>query len=474
VRVLEQHQAECVRDVFHVAAFVRRHERDGGARRSGATGPADPVDVRLAVERHFEVDDRLDGVDVEAAGGDVGGDEHAVGARLEPFDRPQSIGLRAVGMQRGGTDARRHQLARQPVGTAFGGREHQGRAGRAPQIAHQPGRLLVAAKQLRLVRDRRRRRVADAQLHQLGRAHDLQREAHDFLGHRRGEEQRLPRSVGGQLRDDELHVRPEAHVQHAVRLVEHEDVEAGELGDTRAQVVHQPARRGDDDVDAGLEGLLLHVHADAAEDGGAAHRRVVPEPLDVVLDLDGEFARRREHEDAGRALARRVALEQPLHQWQQERRGLAGTGLGTGHQVVADHDGVEDGALDGRRLLEPPVLDAHDEVGLREEVGELAGLDVGRQGLELRQQLGVTGGGLRTCGRTTRTGPAAAGPGASFRTWTHSLSSVRSSVWSSIGSATSALLADTSSNSTVDSRSSSSSYKRVTGRCLIGPRGPFS
>ena len=49
-------------------------------------------------------------------------------------------------------------------------------------------------------------------------------------------------------------VGPEAHVHHAVGFVEHEDLELREVADVAAHVIEQPAGRGDDDVDAGLEG----------------------------------------------------------------------------------------------------------------------------------------------------------------------------------------------------------------------------
>ena len=75
------------------------------------------------------------------------------------------------------------------------------------------------------------------------------------------------------------------------------------VGVLLAHVIHQPAGRGDDDVDAGLEGALLRAHLDAAVDRRARERRVVREAVDFVLDLDGELARRREHQHA--ALARR-------------------------------------------------------------------------------------------------------------------------------------------------------------------------
>jgi hypothetical protein len=63
-------------------------------------------------------------------------------------------------------------------------------------------------------------------------------------------------------------------------------------------VIHQAARCGDDDVDAGLERTLLHAHLDAAVDRGAGDVRVVGETVDFVLDLHRELARRREDEDA--------------------------------------------------------------------------------------------------------------------------------------------------------------------------------
>ena len=60
----------------------------------------------------------------------------------------------------------------------------------------------------------------------------------------------------------------------------------------------KPSGRGDDDVDAGLERAFLHAHFDAAVDSRAGDGRVVREAVDFVFDLDGQLARRREHEDA--------------------------------------------------------------------------------------------------------------------------------------------------------------------------------
>ena len=60
------------------------------------------------------------------------------------------------------------------------------------------------------------------------------------------------------------------------------------------EVVEQAAGRGDEDVDAAAERLLLRRHADAAEDRGAGERRVPGEVGEVLVDLRRELARRRE------------------------------------------------------------------------------------------------------------------------------------------------------------------------------------
>ena len=158
----------------------------------------------------------------------------------------------------------RHQLARQPVGADLRAREDQHRSRRPPQVVDQPVDLLAVRDDLRAVRDRFGRRAALADLHVFRVAHDLEREPHHLVGHRRREEQRL--ADRRHAADDALHVGPEAHVHHAVGFVEHEQLDGAQVGVLLPHVIHQPARRGDDDVDARLERALLHAHLDAAVD----------------------------------------------------------------------------------------------------------------------------------------------------------------------------------------------------------------
>ena len=194
----------------------------------------------------------------------------------------------------------------------------------------------------------------------------------DLVRHRRREEQRL--ALGRQRVDDAPDVGPEAHVQHAVGFVEDQRLEAVELG-ARAHVIHQAAGRRDDERDAGGEGPRLRLHRRAAVDGHAADAGVVAEALDVVVDLDGQLAGRRQHQHAGAGrVGRRPGGvgggrggQQPIDQRQHERRGLAGAGLGAGDDVAAAADQRQHRRLDRRGVREAAVADARDQVGVEAE-----------------------------------------------------------------------------------------------------------
>ena len=76
-----------------------------------------------------------------------------------------------------------------------------------------------------------------------------------------------------------------------------------QIDEALAGEVEQAARRGDEDVDAVLQRLLLRVLADAAEDHRRAQRQVRAVGREALADLRGELARRREHEAADVAVA---------------------------------------------------------------------------------------------------------------------------------------------------------------------------
>src|SRR5258708_19885030 len=120
----------------------------------------------------------------------------------------------------------------------------------------------------------------------------------------------------------------EAHVEHPVGLVEHEDLKLVEPDMTLVHQVEEASGRGDQDVDAAGEGIDLRLLADAAIDEGLAQTKMLAIDAKAVGDLDCQFARRGEDEAArtaraGRALCRGPVAPEPPHHRQPEAPRLA-------------------------------------------------------------------------------------------------------------------------------------------------------
>ena len=70
-------------ELADVATLVCGDERDPDPLGTGPAGSPDAVHVRLAVVRRIEVDHVRDSGHIDAARGDIGGDEHVDRTRLE-------------------------------------------------------------------------------------------------------------------------------------------------------------------------------------------------------------------------------------------------------------------------------------------------------------------------------------------------------------------------------------------------------
>ncbi len=67
---------------------------------------------------------------------------------------------------------------------------------------------------------------------------------------------------------DARHRREEAHIQHAVGLIQHHAFNVAEIDIVPRHMVEQAARAGDDDFRAVAQRVLLRHHAHAAVDSG--------------------------------------------------------------------------------------------------------------------------------------------------------------------------------------------------------------
>ena len=226
------------------------------------------------------------------------------------------------------------------------------------QIARPDEMLEQRALGLRgyLVRELRygvRRGIALGDFDQLRRVQQLIGELLDFAGERRREQQVLALRCHGQERHDPLDVRDEAHVEHPVGLVQHEDLDLPQVNALLLDVVEQSSWRGDENLDAAAHNrqLLLDVHA--AVDDGRAQVRVLAVRAEGFLDLHREFAGWREDQRAHRVPRRRMVRVRHRRQFLQDRQGeaggLAGAGLGAAHDILAGENDGDRLHLDRRR-----------------------------------------------------------------------------------------------------------------------------
>ena len=184
-------------------------------------------------------------------------------------------------------------------------------------------------------------------------AHRMVENVAGQLGDRRRhggrEQQRL--AIAPALRNDLPHVMDEAHVEHAVGLVEHEDGNLVEPDVALVAEVEQASGRGDQDIDAGFQRLYLVMLVDAAEDDGGAQGQPASISGEPLGDLAGQLAGRRQDQRVRRAGRARQPLERkPLQNRQREGCRLAGSRLGDAEQVLALGEQRNGLRLDRRRF----------------------------------------------------------------------------------------------------------------------------
>ncbi len=381
-------------DVAQEGCLVHAHERDRLAADAGAPGPPDPVDVVLGHHRQLVVHDVGQQLDVQAAGGDVGGDEDPHPTGLEVAQGTDPLWLALVAVDRGGVDPVPTQLLGQPVGPVLGAREHQRL--RDPTRRHEVSQQLALALAVHgedQLLDQLCRRVAGRHLDTGGIPQDLVGQGPHVVGEGGGEQQVLP--ALGEQRDDPPNVADEAHVEQPVRLVEDEDLDPGQVDRALGDVVQQPAGRGDHDLGTGPQPGDLGLEADAPVDRRRADRPLGAIGANALLDLDRQLARRDHDQDPDRRTGRcrrparglvqsRPGSVEPRRR-RRERRGgdalgvqdpedrqhegrrLAGPGLGPGEHVTTGEDQRDRLALDWRGLRVALAGDGAEQLGRESE-----------------------------------------------------------------------------------------------------------
>ena len=86
------------------------------------------MDVVLGLARRIEVDDRGDGIDVDASRRYVGRDQSLDPTGRELLERSGPLTLRSPAVKGDGSDSTPRELFREPVGAVPSAREHDGTA----------------------------------------------------------------------------------------------------------------------------------------------------------------------------------------------------------------------------------------------------------------------------------------------------------------------------------------------------------
>ena len=309
---------------------------NGNPAAPGPARTADAMDVVVRIDRQIEVHDVRDVVDVQPAGGNVGGHQDQRLRRLEAEQHALPRRLTLVAVKGVGLNAGLHQRLGHLVGAVLGPREYQRpRPRRLPQPMGQQLQLLLLVDEEhrlpnRLDRDRGGR---DAHVHGIGQPLVGQRA--NGRGQRGGEQQRLPPL--GTFGHDPPQIVDKAHVEHPIGLVEDQHFDVRQVHEALLHQVQQPPGRGDQDVDAVVQGPHLRRLAHAAVNRGLPHGGIAAVSLETLADLQCQFAGRGEHQRAdlpSPPIDAALVAAEPLQGGQGEGGRLAGSRLRTAQHVA--------------------------------------------------------------------------------------------------------------------------------------------
>ncbi|MNZ56308.1 hypothetical protein D3C78_742530 [compost metagenome] len=319
-----------------------------------------------------------DGFDVDAATGDVGGDQYADLAFAEAFQNLDALVLRHVAGHLRGADAVLGQafLDAADFVLAVGEDHHTGPVVLRDQVVQQLV-LVAAGHGVDVLLDGVAGDVLRLDLDDGRFDGPLLGEVHHVTGEGRGEQQGLALALVRGLADDLADLRDEAHVEHTVGFVEHHHLDHVQVHLATLVEVQQTAGGGDQDVaEARFEGAQLLVEVHAADEAHHVQPGVLGQAHGVLGDLHHQLAGRRDDQRARLAhvaLFRRRGLQQLGDDRDEERGGLAGAGLGAADGVLALEGVAEHLRLDRRAVGEAEVVDGVHQPRVELEVVE-AGL----------------------------------------------------------------------------------------------------
>mmetsp|Transcript_69596 Transcript_69596/g.176560 ORF Transcript_69596/g.176560 Transcript_69596/m.176560 type:complete len:509 (+) Transcript_69596:364-1890(+) len=214
----------------------------------------------------------------------------------------------------------------------------------------------------------------------------------DLGGECGGEQECLPRLLGGHLSDEPADLWLETHIEHAIGLIENKESRPLERDKPAPHEVVKPPRRRHHHVATDRECTSLPTLVGTSVDTDVAQRRAVGQLLCLKVDLAGELTRWRHH-DCTRSCSTSRADGRPActgcrergADRYEERSRLARAGLRTAHEVATGECERHGVLLDGRRR----------RVAHQPEVAREEGRQLRAEGAKVGERLHVLGARAR-------------------------------------------------------------------------------
>ena len=281
-------------------------ERERDPRSTGASGPADAVDIGLRIDRHIEVHHMGDVVDIDPTRSDVRRDEDLGCPGLEATHSAGAGVLGFVAMDCFSVDVRVLKELDEFVGAVLGACEDQCSAHIGfDQESFKQYRLVLTLDGVHTLGDQLSGARFWSGLDGRWFKQDRVSKTTDFFGHGRREEQRL--AFFRHHVDDLADVVDETHIQHAVRFVEHECFHSAQINVTLVDEIEQATGSRDEDINTSTEIADLLALAHASEDDGVAEVQVAAVSDEALIDLHRKFACWTQDERAGRTTMPTIA-----------------------------------------------------------------------------------------------------------------------------------------------------------------------
>ena len=333
-------------DAGQFGPFFRRHKRERDPFTTHTSGSSDAMDVVVTELGRIEVDNVGDSRDVDAASDHIGGDQAA------DFSGPESLhdlvarSLGHISMNTGGMVNVFSKPAIERFRAAFGAAEDDGLLRLFPR--QQANQQFVFASvfdgEIRLL-NRLDRDIGGREVEHFRLEHVPFGQAFDGWWNGGAQQQRL--SIGRALAKDLFDIGAEADVQHAIRFVQHHELQFVEFERATAHVVHDTSGRTDDDIGPAAQFLDLTANWHTAVDRHTIQFAAVREFHDFAAHLHRQFTGW--HQDQGPRSLAGMCFEY-FDDGNGESGRLSGSGAGLPHQInplngLGNHAGLNGSGL---------------------------------------------------------------------------------------------------------------------------------